>query len=283
MRKRFVIDCRGYRLLLGEKTRIMGVLNVTPDSFSDGGLFFDIKKALKRGIEIEKEGADILDIGGESTRPGSAAVPVFEQIKRVVPVIKALREKIKIPISIDTSNSRVAEEAVKAGAKIINDITALRGDKDMACVAAKYKTGLCIMHIKGSPRDMQNAPSYKNLMREICLWLEEGVRIAKRAGVSEKRIIIDPGIGFGKTFRHNLQILNNLSLLEKIGRPILVGPSRKSFIGRILNLPVNERLMGTAAAVALSIAAGAHIVRVHDVGKIREVSVVADAILISRH
>lgn len=278
-RKRFIIDCRGYKLVLGEKTRIMGVLNVTPDSFSDGGEFFDIKKAVKRGIEIEGEGADIIDIGGESTRPYSNCVSALEQIKRVAPVITVLKKKIKIPISIDTSNSRVAEEAVKAGAKIINDITGLGNDKDIARVAAKYKTGLCIMHIKGSPQNMQDKASYKNLMQEICAWLNEGVRIAMRAGVSEKRIIIDPGIGFAKTTRHNLQILNNLYLLNDVGRPILIGPSRKSFIGKILNKPVNERLIGTIAASVIAIANGAHIVRVHDIKEIKQAAMLADAIL----
>ena len=279
MRKKFIVDCRGYKLTLGEKTRVMGILNVTPDSFSDGGLFFDFKKAVRRGIEIEKEGADILDIGGESTRPGSLGVSAPDQIKRVVPVIKALKYKIKIPISIDTSDSDVAREAVLAGARIINDITGLRKDKNIAAVAAEYKTGLCIMHIKGAPRNMQDAPRYKDLMKEACEWLNEGVRIARHAGVSDNRIIIDPGIGFGKSLKHNLKILKNLSELKKINRPVLIGPSRKPFIGKLLDLPVNERIMGTVAAVSISIANGAHIVRAHDVKQIKQAARIVDAIL----
>lgn len=257
----------------------MGILNVTPDSFSDGGLFFEYKNAVKRGIEIEKEGAGILDIGAESTRPGSVSVPAAEQIRRVIPVIKALKKKISIPISIDTSDAVVALEAVKAGASIINDITGLRKDKNIARVAAKYKTGLCIMHIKGSPKDMQQAPSYKNLMKEIRAWLKEGIDIAKRSGVSENRIIIDPGIGFGKAVKHNLEIIKNLSLLNNLERPVLVGPSRKSFIGKILDLPADQRLMGTLSAAVLCCAAGASIIRAHDVKKIKEALIIADAIL----
>lgn len=279
MRKKFTIDCRGYKLRLGEKTCIMAVLNVTPDSFSDGGLFFDLKKAVKRAIDMEKQGADILDIGGESTRPGALAVLSSEQIKRVVPVIKALKERIKIPISIDTSSAMVAKEALKAGAKIVNDITGLRGDVKMAGVAAKYKAGLCIMHIKGAPRNMQDEPRYKDLMKEICDWLKGGINIAKRSGVSENRIIVDPGIGFGKTVKHNLEIIRNLEILNSMGRPVLVGPSRKSFIGKILDLPVDERLSGTIAAVVLAINNGAHIIRAHDVKEVKQASLVADAIL----
>jgi len=257
----------------------MGILNVTPDSFSDGGMFFDPSKAIKRGIEIEREGADILDIGGESTRPGAKEAPVSEQIRRVVPVIHALKGKIKIPISIDTSDAKVAKEAVEAGASIINDITGLHKDKGIADVASEYKTGLCIMHIKGAPGNMQDAPYYKDLMKEICGWLKDGIKIARAAGVSQSRIMIDPGIGFGKTLQHNLKILKNLHELEKINRPLLIGPSRKSFIGKILNLPPEERIMGTASAVAISIMNGAHIVRVHDVKEMKQVARLADAVL----
>ena len=279
MHNNFVVDCKGYKLVLGKNICVMGILNVTPDSFSDGGLFFNYKNAVKRAIEIEKEGAGILDIGAESTRPGSVGVPTAEQIRRVIPVIKALKKKISIPISIDTSDAVVALEAVKAGASIINDITGLRKDKNIARVAAKYKTGLCIMHIKGTPNDMQQAPSYKNLMKEICAWLKEGMDIARHSGVKEKRIIIDPGIGFGKTVKHNLQIIKNLSLLNNLGRPVLVGPSRKSFIGNILGLTVDQRLIGTVSAAVLCRAAGASIIRAHDVKKIKEALIIADAIL----
>lgn len=257
----------------------MGILNVTPDSFSDGGLFFDKDSAIKRGIEMAEEGAGIIDIGGESTRPGAACVSAKEQIARTAPVIKSLAKKIGIPISIDTWNADVAEAAIAAGASMVNDITGLRGDERMAAVAAKYKTGLCIMHIKGAPQTMQRAPRYKNLMKEIYGWLGDGINIARRSGVCEKRIIIDPGIGFGKTLRHNLGILKKLPALNKLGRPILIGTSRKSFISKALNLPIGGRLMGTAASVAIAIANGAHIIRVHDVREMLQVARLTDAII----
>jgi len=278
-RKKYIIDCAGQRLALGDRTCIMGVLNVTPDSFSDGGLFFDKKAALRRAIDIQKQGADILDIGGESTRPGSLSVAAREQIRRVIPVIKALRPKIKIPISIDTCSADVAEAAIKAGASIINDISGLRKDKRMAYVAARYKIGLCLMHKKGEPRNMQKSPRYGDLMKEIICELKASIKIALATGVLRNRIIIDPGIGFGKTVRHNLQIIKNLRELNLIGRPILVGPSRKSFIGKVLGAEIGPCLTGTAASVAACISAGAHIVRVHDVSQMREVARLTDAIL----
>lgn len=279
MRKRFLVDCKGHKLALGRKTCVMGIINVTPDSFSDGGLFYSAEAAISRGIDMAKAGADIIDVGGESTRPGAASVAPKEQIARVVPVIRGLIKKIRVPISIDTSNAEVAEAAIDAGAVIVNDITGLRADKDLAGVVARHKTGCVIMHIKGTPRTMQKAPKYRDLMKEICAWLKEGIGIAKAAGVSINRIIIDPGIGFGKTVRHNLQIFKNLSALNKLDRPILIGPSRKSFIGRILNEPTDQRLFGTAASVAVAIANGAHIVRVHDVKEMSEVARLTDAIL----
>lgn len=279
MRKRFLVDCKGHKLALGRKTCVMGILNVTPDSFSDGGLFYNAEAAISHGIDMAKAGADIIDVGGESTRPGAASVAPKEQIARVVPVIKGLIKKIRIPISIDTSSPEVAEAAINAGAVIVNDITGLRLDKDLAGVVAKHKVGCVIMHIKGTPRTMQKAPRYKDLMKEICAWLGQGIGIARAAGVSVNRIIIDPGIGFGKTVRHNLEILKNLSALNKLNRPILIGPSRKSFIGKILDEPANRRLFGTAASVAVAIANGAHIVRVHDVKEMSEVARLADAIL----
>ena len=278
MRKRFVVDCVGHKLALGKKTCLMGILNVTPDSFSDGGLFFDAKKAVRRALEIEREGADVIDIGGESTRPGSSPVPAREQIKRAIPVIRALSGKIKIPVSIDTSDAFVAEEAVKAGAKIINDITGLRKDKNIAKVAAGYKTGLCIMHIKGAPQNMQKSPRYKDLIKEIYGYLKEGIDIARRAGVLRERIIIDPGIGFGKTIGHNLEILKNIEEFNGLDRPVLVGPSRKSFIGKILGAGVDERVFGTAAAAAIAVINGAHIIRAHDVAQMRQAALIADSI-----
>jgi dihydropteroate synthase len=257
----------------------MGVLNVTPDSFSDGGLFYDTQAAIRRGVEMAGQGAGIIDIGGESTRPGALSVAAAEQIRRVVPVIKALKGKISVPISVDTSSAEVAQAAVKAGAVIINDISGLRADKGLARVAARYKTGCVIMHIRGTPRTMQKAPCYKDLMGEICAWLKEGIGIARAAGISEERIVIDPGIGFGKTARHNLKILRELAVLNRLNRPILVGPSRKSFIGRVLAAPPDERIMGTAASVTIAIANGAHIIRVHDVSQMAQVARLTDAIL----
>jgi len=257
----------------------MGILNVTPDSFSDGGMFYDKDKAITYGIKMASEGADIIDVGGESTRPGAFGIPPKEQIKRVIPVIKALAEKTKAFISIDTSSSIVAEAAINAGAVIVNDISGLRIDKNLAAIIARYDVGCIIMHIKGFPRTMQKFPKYKNLMKEIRTWLKTGIDIAIDAGVSRNRIIVDPGIGFGKTVEHNLEIIKNLSCLNNLKRPILIGPSRKSFIGKILNLPVEERLMGTAASVSIGIACGAHIVRVHDVKQMSEAACVTDAIL----
>ena len=279
MRKKFIVDCRGRKLILGSKTCIMGILNVTPDSFSDGGMFYDKDKAIAYGIKMASEGANIIDVGGESTRPGAFGIPPKEQIKRVIPVIRALAEKTKAFISIDTSSSIVAEAAINAGAVIVNDISGLRIDKNLAAVIARYNAGCVIMHIKGSPRTMQKFPRYKNLMKEIRAWLKAGIDIAIDAGISRDRIIVDPGIGFGKTVKHNLEIIKNLSCLNNLKRPVLIGPSRKSFIGKILNLPVEGRLMGTAASVSIGIACGAHIVRVHDVKEMLEVARVTDAIL----
>ncbi len=279
MRKKFVVDCRGRKLILGNNTCIMGIINVTPDSFSDAGLFYDKDKAVAHGIRMAQLGAGILDVGGESTRPGASSVSSDEQMRRVISVINDLSKKVSALISIDTSNSEVAEAAIKAGAVIVNDISGLRADKKMAGIVAKYKVGCIIMHIKGTPRTMQKSPVYKNLMKEICIWLKGGIKIATRAGISRNRIIIDPGIGFGKTVRHNLEIIRNLSKLNVLNRPILLGPSRKSFIGKILNLPVDERLAGTTAAASIAVACGAHILRVHDVKEILQAARVTDAIL----
>jgi len=278
----FILEWKGYRLELGRRTHIMGILNVTPDSFSDGGLYIDTDRAVERALEIEKEGADIIDIGGESTRPGSLPLSQEEELKRVIPVIERLQDRLKIPISIDTYKAKVAREAIKAGASIINDISGLRFDPGMAGVAAEFDVPVVIMHIKGTPRDMQINPVYHDLIGEISDFLEEGISIALKAGVDEKKIIIDPGIGFGKTFEHNLEIINRLYEFRSLGRPILLGPSRKSFIGKILDLPVGDRLEGTASAVAIGIMKGANIVRVHDVLPMVRVARVADAIKQSR-
>lgn len=257
----------------------MGILNVTPDSFSDGGKYFDNDKAVEQALRMQDEGADIIDIGGESTRPGAKKITVKEEIKRVVPVIGALADKIEIPISIDTYKSAVAEAAILSGASIINDISGLRFDPEMPHVAARHNVPVVIMHIKGTPKNMQKNPSYKALIPEIMDYLREGIEIARNAGVTDDKIIIDPGIGFGKTAAHNLEVIKRLNEFAGFEKPILLGPSRKSFIGRILgDLPVMKRLEGTAAAVAIGIFNGANIIRVHDIKEMVHVARIADRI-----
>jgi len=267
-----------FELDLNKRTHLMGILNRTPNSFSDGGLFMDESSAVTHALKMAEEGADIIDIGGESTRPGALDVSIKEEIERTVPVIKKLAGKLRIPISIDTSKAEVAEEALKNGAGIVNDITGLKKDPRIAKLAADFNVPVVIMHIKGSPRTMQLNPVYDDLIAEITESLEESIKIAKRAGVDEDKIIIDPGIGFGKTVEHNLQIINKLDKFKKLGKPILIGVSRKSFIGKVLNLDVGKRLIGTACACALAIANGADIIRVHDICQMREVSRMADAV-----
>jgi dihydropteroate synthase len=262
-----------------KKTHIMGVLNVTPDSFSDGGLHFEKSQAVDRALRMIDEGADIIDIGGESTRPGSDPVSIGEEIRRTVPVIDALAKRIHCPISIDTYRAGVAERALDAGASIVNDISGMRFDPLMPGVVSGYKVPVVIMHIKGTPKSMQLNPVYNALIPEILQYFRECTKFAVNAGISEDLIVLDPGIGFGKTFDHNLAILNNLQEFTQLCKPILVGPSRKAFLGRLLDgAPSDERIEGTAAAVAISIMKGASIVRVHDVKEMSKVAKVADAI-----
>jgi dihydropteroate synthase len=262
-----------------QKTYIMGILNVTQDSFSDGGLYFDKAAAINRAIQMVEEGADIIDIGGESTRPGSEPIQEEEEVRRTIPVIEALVKEISVPISIDTYKSRVAKRALEAGASMVNDISGLRFDPEMPEVIAYHKAPVVIMHIKGTPKDMQQNPEYTALIPEIMEYLSEGIRIAAKSGITEDNIIIDPGIGFGKKFEHNLDIIHNLRTFTLLGKPILIGPSRKAFIGKILgDVPLADRREGTAAAVAISIFNGANIVRVHDVKEMVHVAKVADAI-----
>jgi len=270
---------RNFSLDLSDKTFIMGILNVTPDSFSDGGRFFDPASAIHRGIQMVEDGADIIDIGGESTRPGAKPISIEEELRRTIPVIEALAKKISIPISIDTCKAEVAKSALDAGAEIVNDISGLRYDPRMPKVVADSKAPVVIMHIKGAPKDMQKAPVYEALIPEIMDYLREGIRIAMEAGIPEDRIIVDPGIGFGKRFEHNLEIIHNLCEFAFLEKPLLVGASRKAFIGKVLgDVPPDGRVEGTAAAVAISIFNGAHIVRVHDVKEMAKVAQVADAI-----
>jgi len=257
----------------------MGILNVTPDSFSDGGRHFDKASAIRRAYEMVEEGADIIDVGGESTRPGSEPVPLQEEIDRTIPVIEEISKKIKVPVSIDTYKAEVARRALDAGASIVNDISGLRFDPEMPKVVSQYKVPVVIMHIKGTPKDMQANPIYEALIPEITDYFRESIRLAVESGITEDKIIIDPGIGFGKTFDHNLEIIKNLREFTLLEKPLLVGVSRKAFIGKILgDAPVSERLEGSEAAAAISVLNGANIIRVHDVKEMKKVALVADAI-----
>ena len=273
------VSFQNHSLDFSRKTHLMGILNVTPDSFSDGGRYLGRQEAIDRALRMLDEGADIIDIGGESTRPGDDEIPLDEELRRTVPVIEFLSRRVTVPISIDTYKAGVARSAIEAGASIVNDISVLRFDPEMAPTIAGYDVGLIVMHIKGTPKNMQKDPHYHDLFGEIRDYLSGSIAIAKGHGISEDKIIIDPGIGFGKTPENNLRIIRGLQTLSELGRPILVGPSRKSFIGLILNgaAPAG-RLEGTAAAVAISVFNGANIVRVHDVKEMVRVVQVADAI-----
>jgi len=272
------LRCPRAVLPLGGRTLIMGILNVTPDSFSDGGMFLDRSRAVEHGLRMIEEGADIIDIGGESTRPYADEVPAEEEIRRVLPVIETLTKKTDAPISIDTRKSAVAARAVEAGAQIINDVSALHHDPAVLDVAASRGAPLALMHMKGTPEMMQENPVYDDLSGEIEDYLLEAVAKCKSAGLDYDQVIIDPGIGFGKSSAHNLEILGNLGKLTSLRLPLMVGVSRKSFIGKVLDLPVSERLEGTAAAVAACVLGGVDIVRVHDVRRMKRVVKVCDAI-----
>ncbi len=256
----------------------MGVLNVTPDSFSDGGLYDDLEKAVRQAHRLQEEGVDIIDLGGESTRPGTRAVPVEEERTRVIPVLKRLLKEIDLPISIDTYKERIVEESLDLGAHLINDITGLRGDSKLTSLIAKYKVPVIIMHMQGTPQNMQENPHYASLIAEILFFLKESIKKAEAGGINPENIIIDPGIGFGKTTAHNLEIIRRLNEFKKLNKPILIGTSRKSFIGDILNLPVEDRLEGTAATVAISIFNRVNIVRVHEGKAMVRVARMADAL-----
>lgn len=271
---------RGFFSELGRRTLVMGILNVTPDSFSDGGAFLDPAVAIQRALEMAKQGADIIDVGGESTRPGSEPVSPDEEINRVAPVISGICEATDVPISIDTCKSEVARAALESGASIVNDVSGGAADPLMPALIAERRCPAVLMHMRGTPMTMQSQADYTDLMGELCAEIRERVKVMVDAGADEKMLIIDPGIGFAKTPGQNLEILGRLAELKSIGRPILVGVSRKSTIGKVLgDLPVGERLEGTASAVALSVSAGADIVRVHDVQAMVRVVRVADAIV----
>jgi dihydropteroate synthase len=269
----------GHDLDFSAKTHIMGILNITPDSFSDGGLHFDCRTAVDSGLAMVEDGAHIIDIGGESTRPGSEPVSLGEELRRTIPVIEGLAKKVTVPISIDTYKAEVAQRALDAGASIVNDISGLRFDPEMPKVVAKYRVPVAIMHIKGRPKEMQKNPFYEALIPEIMDYFRISIRLAKKFGIPENMMVLDPGIGFGKTFDHNLELLNNLEQFTLLEKPLLVGPSRKAFLGKVLgDAPAAERLEGTAAAVVVSIMKGANIIRVHDVKEMAKVAKVVDAI-----
>jgi dihydropteroate synthase len=284
-RKTFTLKLRGRKLLLGPRTLIMGVLNVTPDSFSDGGKYFSAARAVQAALAMQRAGADILDIGAESTRPGSSGVSVVEELSRLLPVLEALRGKLSIPISVDTRKAAVAELALGAGAEILNDVSGLRHDPRLAQVAARHRLPLILMHMRGTPQSMQKLPFAKDVTREVSAGLRQSITVARRAGVNKSQIILDPGIGFGKSFEQNYELLAKLPKLSELGYPLLVGTSRKEFIGKTLasetgrSAPPEARLWGTAATVAASILNGAHMVRVHDVQELAQVSRVADELL----
>jgi len=279
-RRRFLLRLRSRRLVLGERTLVMGVLNVTPDSFSDGGQFFSAKRAIRRALAMERAGADLIDVGGESTRPGSFGISAEEELRRVLPVLKGLKGRLRIPLSIDTVKAEVAEAALEAGAEMINDISGLRFDPRLAEVARRRRVPLLLMHMRGTPATMQKRPFARNIWRELERGLGWSVEQALRAGVKRSQLLIDPGIGFGKSAEQNLEILRGLERLRKFRLPIVIGTSRKTFIGKVLGgAPPAERLWGTAATVAASVFGGAHIVRVHDVAEMVQVVRVADSIL----
>lgn len=307
-RKIFRLRLAKRTLLLGKKTLVMGVVNITPDSFSDGGKFFSSRKAIQQALALVEGGADILDIGAESTRPGADEISVVEELRRLLPVLQALRGKIKIPISVDTRKSAVAEIALGAGAEIINDVSALRYDSRIAKVAAYKKCGLILMHMRGEPGTMQKIPFAKDTVANVKKDLRTALVVARRAGVAKSQIVLDPGIGFGKSFPQNYELLRRLPDIAKLGYPLAVGTSRKAFLGHTLALakerafdedarrpanlspklatlrsekpvPSDDRIFATAATVAASILGGAHIVRVHDVAEMAQVAAVTDRVL----
>jgi len=261
-----------YQIDFSKKTIIMGILNVTPDSFSDGGKYNEIDRAVEHAKKLVADGADIIDVGGESTRPGAETVPLEEELRRVIPIVKALSEVIDVPISIDTYKAEVARQAIEAGAHIINDVWGAKGDPKMAEVSAYYNVPIILMHNRHN-RD------YENLISDMISDLSESISIVKKAGVKDENIILDPGIGFAKTLEHNLEVMRNLERFTELGYPVLLGTSRKSFIGHVLDLPASERVEGTGATVCLGIAKGVQMVRVHDVLQMSRMAKMMDAML----
>ena len=283
-REKFNLQLCSGRLVLGERTLVMGVLNVTPDSFSDGGKFYAEEQAMEHAAQLERAGADLIDVGAESTRPGSQEISGEAELRRVLPVLGGLRRLLKIPISIDTQKAEVAEASLDAGAQIINDISGLKNDPRIAEVAARRRAPLILVHLRGEPRTMQKGPFARDVVRDVMQGLRKSVILARKAGVPKSQIILDPGIGFGKSFAQNYELLQELRQLVKLGFPLLVGTSRKGFLGATLAregkpAPPEGRIWGTAATVTASILNGAHIVRVHDVSEMVQVARVADCLL----
>jgi dihydropteroate synthase len=283
-RKNFQLRLRSGLLRLGERTVVMAVLNVTPDSFSDGGRFFDVKRAVHHALAMQKDGADIIDIGAESTRPGSLEIAAAEELRRLLPVLEALRGKLRVPISVDTQKAAVAEIALGAGAEIINDTSGLRSDPRLADVATNHGAPLILMHMRGTPQTMQKGPFARDVMKDVVSGLRKSIAIARSHGVKRSQIVIDPGIGFGKSYAQNYELLARLQELALLGFPLMVGTSRKGFLGATLAkrgkpAAAKERIWGTAATMAASILNGAHIVRVHDVVEMKQVARVTDAVL----
>lgn len=279
-RKTFTLQLRSGLLILGKRTLVMGVLNVTPDSFSDGGRFFRPAQAIAQALAIEDAGADILDIGGESTRPGSGGISDEEEIRRIEPVLSKLVGRLKIPISIDTRKSRVSEIALAAGAQLINDVSGLRFDPETAATAARCRAAVILMHMRGRPENMQKQAFARDIIRDVRNGLGHSIAIARKAGIRKSQIVVDPGIGFGKSFNQNFELIAGLSALVTLGYPIMIGTSRKGFLGNVLGgKKASERLLSTASTVTASILAGAHIVRVHDVPEMVEVARTTDALL----
>jgi dihydropteroate synthase len=271
-----VWQCRDRRLELGDRTLVMGILNVTPDSFSDGGRFLDSRQAFEHGLQMARDGADIIDIGGESSRPGAEPVPIEEELKRVIPAIEALSGETDCLLSVDTRKARVAEEALTAGAHMINDITALTFDPGMTVVARDHGAGVILTHMRGDPKTMQISPKYNNVVKEVADYLDARIRELEQRGMSRNSLAVDPGIGFGKRLEHNIRLIARLDELARFRRPVVVGLSRKSFIGKITGREVQDRLPGSLAAMAYVIRRGAHVIRVHDVKESCDVACLVD-------
>lgn len=279
MRSSYIFRAREKTVELGERTRLMGVVNVTPDSFFDGGRFLERSQAIEHSLSLVEAGADILDLGADSSRPGAESVPVGEELDRLLPVLQEVRKRVCVPISVDTSKPAVAREALKEGADIVNDITAFRCDPEMPRIVSEWDAGVVLTHMRGTPKTMQERPFSENILEEIQTDLQVAISKACQNGIARERIIIDPGIGFGKSLEDNCRILNRLSFLEGFRLPILIGTSRKSFLGKMLHQPAAERIWGTAASVVVAILRGVHIVRVHDVVEMNQVAQVTDVIL----